>query len=248
MNNNIFTKYRILFCTKLAFMSKYFLLLMVLSILFESCAENKSSNSPFNQTSFIFTDLYIRYLEESENTKITVRPMKKTIVDSLVTDHQDYLFSINNIDIPKATNISGQNWYVYEGNITLNPGFDIRVAKKSEAEKGSYSIQVPLKHFLDIKTEKSESTLLISWMGESLLPTEELVILIQSESGITHTELYNSQESTNYVMLPFSKIEKLIPGKCTIYLVRKSGSLKSNDEFGYSLNTEVYSKTAEIVL
>ncbi len=213
-----------------------------------SCLENNNTDSPFDQAKYTYTDLYIRHLEGNENTKVTIRPLKKTIVDSLVTDNQEYLFSINNFEIPKATNISGQNWYVYEGNIPLDKSFDIKIIKKAESTEGGYNIQIPVKKFLDLKIDKAETGLLISWQGASLLPSEELVVLIQAENGLTHTEIFKSEENVNYFLLPYSKIETLIPGKCSVYLVRKVRSMKSNDEFGYSINTEIYSNTSEFIL
>lgn len=224
------------------------LLFFCISILWISCGENNESDSPFLQTSYTFPDIYLRYLEENENTKITVRPLKKTIVDSLVTDNQEYLFSINEITIPKTQNITNQNWYVYEGNIPFDKKFDIKVIKKAEEEAGGYNIELPIKKFLNLNIEIAETAVLISWEGAPLLPNEELVVMVQSDNGLTHTEIYQSEESVNYFLLLNSKIEKLIPGKCRIYLVRKGRSLRTNEEFGYSISTEVYSNTIEIVL
>lgn len=211
-----------------------------------SCAETDKNEEPFPQTKYLLTDIFVRYLEDTQECKSTVKLFTKNIMGKLIPDSSLYSVKLNNMEMKKIQNSEHPNWYNFEEKIPANDNFKYTVNRSTEDVEGGLEMEFPMYYFGEIKHTFEGKNLKISWSGKPLLRSEQIVIIAANNQGGIFTKTFDEPGNDSNLVVLEEELSNISQGRTDLYLVRKSRTKKGNDETGLNLNTEIYSKTIKI--
>ena len=217
---------------------------MAVSLL--SCANSSQNEEPFPQTNYLLTDIFVRYLEDTRECKSTVKLFTKNIMGKLIPDSSYYSVKINNMEMKKIQNSEHPNWYNFEEKIPAAENFKYTIKGGVVNEEGGLEMEFPMYYFGEITHSFEGKNLQISWTGQPLLGSEQIVIIAANNQGGIFTKTFDEPGTVSNILLKEEELTNISQGRTDLYLVRKSRTKKGNEEMGLNLNTEIYSKTIKI--
>lgn len=222
-------------------------LLIMGSLLWLACNHSGRAESeeidPFPQTKFTFVDLYMRYLEDSREIKTIAKTFSKNIADELIPDTALFAVMANNIPLKKIAAGDHLNYYQMEEKYPNAPQLEVSLSKVFPKGSPRYELNIPLEYFGNIRLDKEAEDILIAWEGSSIHKQDQIIIILQDSKDKVHT--FSKKGEGSFLKLAKNEWKEVNKGKVSLYLVRKSNSQKSNEEFGYWIGTEIYSQTLQ---
>lgn len=222
------------------------IVLFLLLIFIISCAGQHQNEDPFPQTNYMLSDIFVRYLEDTEECKSTVKIFTKNIMDKLIPDSTDYTVKLNNAPMTKVRDAGKANWYNFEEKIPAGDKFRYTVTGGKVKDESGYDFEIPMNYFGEITHHFEGKNLKIRWSGNALQGSEQIVIIAANNKDGIFTRTIEGPLTEPEIFLSEEDLVNISKGRTDLYLVRKSRTKQGNEELGLNLNSEIYSKTIKI--
>jgi hypothetical protein len=219
-----------------------FILCLVSVLACNSVGEDKKEEvNPFPQTNFTFLDLYVRYLEDTQELKTIAKTFSKNISGELIPDTAAYAIFADKMPLKKMAAGDYLNYYHLEEKYPNTPELVIAFRRTNKKSNPQYEVKIPMDYFGNVQWSKQGEDIIVSWDGSPAKRQDQVLVILQDSKG----KVFSLDKKTESASIVIGKNdwEEVHEGKISLYLVRKYNARKTQDQFGHSIGTEIYSQT-----